>query len=616
MSLCYSKVIAETPTFVREVKNIDETESAPIIQKGTELFLESTKIEVDKNENLWIYCPRNNRYYELYRKNMNRYLIDLFPTIAAEVSLDCKAGLRLYKQATISSNIMDKKSPGENFHISAKFHTDDRGNIWAYCIEIEDTPTGYTATPGWVIYKNKRNNFVNLVIHGRYKVVTTDGELDEDKVEEFRQYVNQIQFDWMYESSSIPLQMFAGNKRGSVKVGGKTDKTKGATNSINAFSGFSAVTPVDGKGKNFSFKHRKRNIKNITTRAKDVVQNSKSFPRHLGKSKGVHVYDYYMDYSRDGLLDDMDKIRRNLNMDVQDITTLFERLTTHYNRFKLGNANDVLSKGFPHVFFTRPDCKFFKDSDGTKLATKPGKDPNIKYIQAHRPALLRQLSQVDGDDWAYLLSNKVASFGTSDESIEVDTYGTTYHKQKIAHGKSNSESKAAGTFSIQMTDTRDLDVLNIHKLWTDYIHNVYHGKWFPKNQYLWKKIIDYAASCYYIITAEDGETIIFWSKYYGIFPTNIPSSSYSWQAGQPIQKTDLSITYQYSFKEDLNPAAMVEFNLNSGITSIDKLTYELTFNPYLGTTGRTWVGKPFIETVKGATNDDFYFKLRFMKGGE
>lgn len=616
MSLCYSKVIAKTPVFVREVQDINDVKNAPIIQNGTELFLESTEVSTDQSGNLWVYCPRNKRYYELYRKLTNQYLIDMSPAIAAEVSLDCKAGLRLYSRPTLSSDVLIKKQPGENFHISAKFYTDDRDNIWAYCIEIEDTPTGYTATTGWVIYKNRRNNFVNLFIHGRYKVVTTDGKLDDKKVDEFKQYLNQIEFDWMYERSAVPLQMFAGNKKGSVKVGGKTKQSVGTAYSLTTFSGFNSVTPADGKSRNFSFKNRKHSVKNITTRAQDIVQNSKSFPRHLGKSKGVHVYDYYIDYSRDGLLEDMDKIRRNLNMDVQDITTLFDRLTTHYNRFKLGNANDALSKGFPHVFFTRPDCKFFKDSDGTKLATKPGKDPNIKYINAHKPALLRQLSQVDGDDWAYLLSNKVASFGTTDESIEVDTYGSTYHKQKIAHGKSNSESKAANTFTIQMTDTRDLDILNIHKLWTDYIHNVYHGKWFPKNQYLWKKIIDYAASCYYIITAEDGETIIFWSKYYGIFPTNIPSSSYSWQAGQPIQKTDLNITYQYSFKEDLNPLALVEFNLNSGISTVDKLTYELTYNPYLGSTGRTWVGKPFIETVKGTTDDDFYFKLRFMKGGE
>ena len=128
------------------------------------------------------------------------------------------------------------------------------------------------------------------------------------------------------------------------------------------------------------------------------------------------------------------------------------------------------------------------------------------------------------------------------------------------------------------------------------------------------KTLDYPCSVYYIITAEDGETILFWSKYYGVFPTNVPSSSYSWTKGNTLASPEVSITYQYSFKEDFNPVSLVEFNLNSRIDSLSNPKYEPVYNEHLGSSGYTWVGRPFIETVTdNDSGKDYYFKLRFLK---
>lgn len=614
MSLSYARVIATLPTQVREVNDYLTKEKVSTIPNNSELYLESTDVNEDKEGNLWIFCPIDKMYYELYRKKTNEVLLEIFPTIAAEVTRDCKSGLALYERNDTESEELDRRKSGETYHITSEFYTDERDNVWVKSVNIEDADEGYETTIGWLLYKNHRNNFANLLIHGKYPVLTTDGEIDDEKVEKFREYLKTIRYNWMYDTSPNFLQMFATVSSSSVKTG-KSGSKKGTVKSNTIYKGEKSIEKDYGNRKEFPFKKRSHSIKKIQANAKEIVQNKRSFPRSLGKDKGVYHYDYFMDYKKDGLLNDMDAIRRHLNIDIQSYDELFEMLTSRYNRFKLANPNDVLSKGFPHVFFTRPDCNFFNDKSGN-LAKKPGKDPNIKYINGHKPALLRQLCQVDGDQWMYLLSNKIVSFSPMDESIGTDTYGTTYHKQKIAFGRSNAESKAAGTFSTEIADTRELDILELHKLWTDYISNVYHGRWNPKHKYIWRKVIDYASSCYYIITAEDGETIIFWSKYYGVFPANVPSSAYSWNAGEPIKQTNLGITYQYSFKEDLNPSALVEFNLNSNIMDNEKLKYEATYNPYLGTTGYTWVGKPFIETCVGAGKNDLFFKLRYKKGGE
>lgn len=603
MSLSYAKVIAELPIQVREVSDYTNRVVENTIPSKSELFLESTDVHEDQEGNLWIHCPRNKMYYELYRKSQDSYLIDIFPTIAAEVTYDCKAGLTMYKNHDRQSEVITKKEPGEIYEITSNFFIDENGTTWVQSINIIDSKEGYHVINGWVIYKNRRNNFANLFIHGKYKVLTTGGELDKEKVLAFKEYLKRIRFNWMYRTEN-PLQMFASTTTKKVKT------AKSSAISV-SYDGPSSIDESGiSKRKSFPFKKHTHTIKDITHHTKNVVQNSKSFPKKVGTSKGISKYNYFINYNNDGVLSNMDELREHYNFDIQTYSALFNKLTSSYNRFKLANPNDVLTRGFPHVFFTRPDCNFFDSSNKTKLRNRAASDPNVSYAHAHKPELLNMLSQVSDTDWNWLLSNKATSFQTSDESIGNDTYGTTYHKNSIAYGKSNRESKAAGSFSIDFADTKDLDILHLTKLWTDYIDKVYHGVWKPKRKYIWGKILDYACSCYYIITAEDGETIIFWSKYYGVFPVNIPSSSYSWNAGSPIFQQNLNITFQYSFKEDFNPAAMVEFNLNSRIQDLNRIKYAATYNPNLGTTGYTWVGKPFIELCSGS-GGDYFFKLRF-----
>ena len=90
-------------------------------------------------------------------------------------------------------------------------------------------------------------------------------------------------------------------------------------------------------------------------------------------------------------------------------------------------------------------------------------------------------------DFNLFLSNKAEEFSLTDESIATATTGLTYRKNQIVYGKTNDESKANGEFSVKYTDNRNLDVFHFHKLWTDYISNVYSGLWYPKSKYLWMK---------------------------------------------------------------------------------------------------------------------------------
>lgn len=324
-------------------------------------------------------------------------------------------------------------------------------------------------------------------------------------------------------------------------------------------------------------------------------------------------------------------VRENLmhSLGIWDATPLhyLNLSATKYNRFKLPTPDSVLQKCFAHVFFVKPHCNI-KLSSNQKSMDEASNDnavfannPNYMYAASSSPEIIKELSYDGGNqtsDFSFILSNAAISFSLNDEYINTDTYGTGYTGYKVAYGKHGVESRTAGDFTVTFRDDRNLSIYRLIKLWDDYIDGCYTGTYAPKASTIDDHVLDYAGAAYYILTAEDGETILFWSKYYGVFPSTIPSNQYSWSAGTLISQITLDVKFNYSWKEDYNIQAIAEFNYNSHLENvISANTVEMipTYNANLGTAGRTWVGPPFIETVY--ENGDSYgsgnmvFKLRF-----
>ena len=285
-------------------------------------------------------------------------------------------------------------------------------------------------------------------------------------------------------------------------------------------------------------------------------------------------------------------------------------ITKKYDRFKMPDPNLPLQRGFPHVFFTRPNCNIFDDAGKGELTEVLTSKDIFKYILNYNIDLLYQLSGTGGGyghDFMMSLSNLACSFSNSDEYITTGQYGSTYTGFKISYGRHDIESRTAGTCTIEFKDTRNLDIYFIHRLWTQYISGVYRGEIYPKSENIIKKILDYAGSIYYIVTAEDNETVLFWTKYYGVFPTTVPSAHPSWGKGNVITSEDFTIEYQYSFKEDCNPYTIFEFNHNSRVGKDTK--FVPTYNPYTNSASDNWVGRPFITYDEKSR----HYKLRFER---
>ena len=171
----------------------------------------------------------------------------------------------------------------------------------------------------------------------------------------------------------------------------------------------------------------------------------------------------------------MDKIRKELYIPTSSYSysNHLKTLARRYNRFKLPNSSVEIKKGIGHVFFCRPMCNLLDASGQLKLSV--ASEGAFQDIFEQNSDLVREISANNNapSDFMYILSNYAKGFSLNDEELQSNTYGNTYTGYKISYGKTNIESKTAGSFSVTYNDDKSLSIYKIHRMWTDYINAVY-----------------------------------------------------------------------------------------------------------------------------------------------
>ena len=256
---------------------------------------------------------------------------------------------------------------------------------------------------------------------------------------------------------------------------------------------------------------------------------------------------------------------------------LQKKMYNSFNRNKTAFPDKELTKTFAYVFFTRPDLNILERQSGTtnfKLASQMDLDKKYSYLWNNNPWCLKSLVSAGNPyhKFMVLLSNEAQSFEVGDVVLKTTEHGETYNGNKIIYGKSDQESNAAGEMSIRYIDSVNLDIFKLHVAWVDYINKVSRGIIEPKREYMTGKILDYAASCYYILCGPDGSTILYWQKLTGVFPINTGENTFSWDSGTLLAKPQIDIKYMYSFKSSMDPRTLIEFDgLSSTSTKRKKM---------------------------------------------
>lgn len=587
-------------------------------QLQSNVILSDQEEIVFDNDRNYVYNISDQLFYPTHSRSINLFTKSI--SVSAVVNDLCKSGISIFDSVDLPRKEICRIPRDSHVFMNMKFVTDQDKNIWTN-VSVLDENYSYIVEDGYLVYKNIRNNFPNLyIVDAKYKTVLTNGELDNEKIEAVKIVEKpmlmraaaspsreQIKSDVENSSvnrvttrkkvtGSLADAFISSNKAYDMLTANKKDKGKLPTRTKKKKTGTKDTPKI-----NITVDENLPQYEKIITRHPDIVQNGAHFPTLTGKKNGVYQYDYTIQYDDILTASAMKQMYKNENIDVNTIPKLFNHEVKKYNRFKHPMADSILTKGYLHVFFTRPDCNFLT-TDGTMLNTHVRSDPTLKYAFARNPDLIKQLVLRNGmsHDFMLYLSNRARSFSLIDDGLKYDAYGKSQNGYQIAFGR-RRDGDLSKTFQIHYEEDRNLNILNLHKIWIDYASNVYSGKWYPRMEYIWGKIIDYACSVYVILTAEDFETIIYWAKYYGVFPTVVPYSALSWSATEgAVKSPSFDIVYAYSWKEDWNPLALTELNVNT-FRKKDPGKHVVYIPPYkssIASSGYTWVGAPFIETIE------------------
>lgn len=404
---------------------------------------------------------------------------------------------------------------------------------------------------------------------------------------------------------------------------------------------------INGATYKTSYQDKERRKQLLDQDSGNII-NQLGFPAKIGSAKDLIVtkYDYQIipgdpRYPKITTLEDkLKEARAVLGIPVHGSNMIARAMKYYmYNRFKTPDTNLAHNKSITHVFFTRPDLNILNFQGGANSQTL--NNTETAMIWRRYPELFKLLTDSsrcgDSNNFNMLLSNQVASFDIQDETLTQNKAGRSWNEYEMVYGDAYS-GRTAGEFSCNFIETSDYSVINLLKLWITYIDNVARGAWSPSyslrnkdkkninSSHVYARALDYAASAYVFKCGPDGEDVLYWSKYYGVFPTNTGASALSWDNGSPIGDTPkLNIRFSYSYKKDLSPISLIEFNNNAKILKASDAISENSFNVNLGQSTRPYVGAPFIELKLGDTtlkSDNVNYmqnrtqvRLKFKKDG-
>ena len=299
-------------------------------------------------------------------------------------------------------------------------------------------------------------------------------------------------------------------------------------------------------------------------------------------------------------------------------TTARNAILHYYNRTKLPIADAEWRKGFRHIFITRPECYIMARGTVNGASTTPSNtgssimlseqcrnDPDFYSAYMRVPHLCRLLSPVyvtgsfsqEGwaSNWNYLLTNRVMGLSTTqvqlgyDENTPKSIEGFSVMPAKLL------DSEQGSTIELSFRDTRNLEVYDCLRLWMLYAYKCKRGvlapsyngyaytngflSGIPKNGngmnianvqnqlqlHPYDRALDYCATLFDIVTNESGTKILYWCKYYGIYPITASNSLTNEEGGPITSEQTVSATFKYHKKKEYSVDNLVEFNYNAGL---------------------------------------------------
>jgi len=235
---------------------------------------------------------------------------------------------------------------------------------------------------------------------------------------------------------------------------------------------------------------------------------------------------------------------------------------------------------FSYVFITRPDLNLF-DEDRNKLsktlysAGEMGNLTNsadLRYLVEDNMELARFLdssvmtSNTRNPSFILPMQNLLKEMSSTDVEFSVKSSPANKQGISIDYPTNYMESLAG----IPMTLTFQMDrydtIMKLVHIWTMYMTLIQKGYIRPRMEAIMKNKFESSVAIYQFVTAEDGETIKYWSKAVGAYPQGVPYSDRSHKIKRKIADQDISIPFYAPFFVAMRPSILADFNKVAGHT--------------------------------------------------
>lgn len=279
---------------------------------------------------------------------------------------------------------------------------------------------------------------------------------------------------------------------------------------------------------------------------------------------------------------------------------------SRYGFFDPYNANSVTRE---YVFFTKMDLNLFVPNSYNLNPQLENIPFFTEALQNHRDTM-EQLQYTAGREkkpFCNLLSNNIISkIDLGDISMGSMETAANIAGTKLEYPLATTESNNIYDFNAEFEDTKNLDVYMFFRIWYEYELLKVSGAVSPPEKYIENKIIHDQMSCYKIIVGEDFETIIHWSKFWGVYPTSIPRSVFSDLGTESIK---LPVSFKCQWVDDMDPNILSDLNR---VVKIEMERYNKDVPLFDINTGRInskWCNTPHI--VTSIQNHRRVYKLKW-----
>lgn len=291
---------------------------------------------------------------------------------------------------------------------------------------------------------------------------------------------------------------------------------------------------------------------------------------------------------------------------------------TKFCRFGCLDVVDAVTTTREYIFFTKPDLHIFNGTNQAKLNSELAGIPLwADAFNRYREVLgqLQLSANSPQNVFVNLLTNGVNSSldlpGITAGDIETNEniYGThmTYRKSSLTTDEHHD-------FSLEFTDTKYLEIYAWFRLYDAYCQLKDLGMVSPVyDSYIEDKILYDQMAVYKFIVGEDGETLLYWAKLWGVYPKSVPRDAFS-DLTALSGGLKLSVNFHGIFVDDFDPVILSEFNqitmVNGKAPSASEILPLYDFS--IGAVSGEWAGLPFITRDPRSPHSTIY-KLKWRR---